>query len=72
MNGNMGCPAAEAEYNNVRNEHKMDVRFCEEAVSLIKDGLMNYMYEYLKRKEGLLSEAFKAARDEMQSVTDRL
>ncbi len=70
--GNMGCPAAEAEYNNVRNEHKMDVRFCEEAVSLIKDGLMNYMYEYLKRKEGLLSEAFKAARDEMQSVTDRL
>ena len=53
------CPDTEAEYNNIiRVKYKLDTNFEKKADSLIKDGLMNYIYDYLKRKEEVLSKHF--------------
>lgn len=53
------CPETEAEYNNlIRVKYKLDTNFEKKVKLLINNGLMNYMYDYLKRKEELLSRSF--------------
>ena len=52
------CPETEAEYNNlIRVKYKLDTNFEKKVKLLINNGLMNYMYDYLKRKEELLSRS---------------
>ncbi len=54
-----GCPQDEAEYNRViRNQMHLDTLFAERAIILINERLMDYLHEYLLRKEGLLSKTF--------------
>lgn len=58
------CPQFEADYNSlIRNQYNLDTSFAEKAISIINKDLMNYLHEYLTRKEDLLSNAFLSCLD---------
>lgn len=53
------CPDTEAEYNSlIRVKYSLDTKFVKKVRMLIDSGLMNFMYDYLKQKEELLSKPF--------------
>lgn len=53
------CPQFESDYNEeIRNVLKLDTLFEERVISLVNREMMEYLYEYLIRKEKLLSKTF--------------
>lgn len=53
------CPQFESDYNEeIRNVLKLDTLFEERVISLVNREMMDYLHEYLIRKEKLLSKTF--------------
>ena len=53
------CPQFESDYNEeIRNVLKLDTLFEERVISLVNREMMEYLHEYLIRKEKLLSKTF--------------